>query len=94
MDFGLSLHNKQAAMLITVKFSSFFRTLAGVDQEVLDVADGTTIQGLTSLLAERFRKLPLENEKTYFFINGQAPTHNQVLADGDRVLIFQLLAGG
>jgi len=76
-------------MLITVRFSSLFRTLAGVDQEVLDVADGKTIQGLTSLLAKKF-----QNKKTYFFINGQVSTHNQVLAEGDRVLVFQLLAGG
>jgi molybdopterin converting factor small subunit len=91
---GFGLRGKQAAMHITVKFSSFFRTLAGVDQEVIDVADGTTIHGLTSLLAEKFQNLPLESEKTYFFINGQVPTHDQVLAEGDRVLIFQLLAGG
>ena len=81
-------------MLITVKFSSLFRTLAGVDQEVLDIADGTTVRGLISLLAKKFQNLPFENEKTYFFVNGQVSTHNQVLAEGDRVLIFQLLAGG
>ena len=81
-------------MLITVKFSSLFRTLAGVDQEVLDVAYGTTIQGLTSLLAEKFQSLPLDDARTYFFVNGQASTHNQILEEGDRVLIFQLLAGG
>ena len=81
-------------MNITLKFSGFFRTLAGVDQEVLDVADGMTIQELTSLLAEKFQNLPLEDEKTQFFVNGQVPTRNQILAEGDRVLIFQLLAGG
>ena len=81
-------------MDITVKFQSFFRTLAGVDQAVLSVAEGTTIQGLTSLLAERFQSLPLEDERTSFFVNGQVATRDQVLVDGDRVLIFQLLAGG
>ena len=81
-------------MNITVKFSGFFRTLAGVDQKVLDVADGTTIQEMTSLLAEKFKNLPIEDEKTQFFVNGQVPTQNQVVAEGDRVLIFQLLAGG
>jgi molybdopterin converting factor small subunit len=94
MGFMQRMHCKQDAMRITVKFSGFFCTLAGVDQEVLDVADGTTIQGLTRLLAERFQNLPLESEKTYFFINGQASTRDQVLIEGDRVLIFQLLAGG
>jgi molybdopterin converting factor small subunit len=94
MGFLQRLHGKQAAMRITVKFSGFFRALAGVDQEILDVADGTTIQGLTSLLAEKFQNLPLESEKTCFFINGQASTRDQVLIEGDRVLVFQLLAGG
>ena len=81
-------------MHITIKFPSFFRAIAGVDEEILDVGKGTTIQGLTSLLAERFQDLPLEDERTYFFVNGQVSTHNQVLEEGDRVLIFQLLAGG
>jgi molybdopterin synthase sulfur carrier subunit len=81
-------------MLIKVKFSSFFRTLAGVDQEVLDVADGTTIRRLTSLLTERFQNLPLKDGRTYFFVNGQASSHDQVLAEGDRLLVFQLVAGG
>jgi molybdopterin converting factor small subunit len=81
-------------MLITIKFSGFFRALAGVDQKVLDVDDGATIQGLTRLLAEKFQNLPLEDERTQFFVNGQLSAHNQVLAEGDRVLIFQMLTGG
>ncbi len=51
-------------------------------------------QDLTRLLTEKFQKLPLEDERTCFFINGQTPANNQVLKEGDRVLIFQLLAGG
>jgi molybdopterin converting factor small subunit len=94
MDFGRSLNSKQSSMHITVKFSGFFRTLTGVDQEVLDVVDGTTIQGLTNLLAEKYQNLPFEEERTSIFVNGQTSMPNQVLAEGDRVLIFQLLAGG
>lgn len=89
-----SLHDRQAAMRITVQFSSLFRTLAGVEREVLDVAEGTTIGGLSGILVQKYQNLPLTSDKTYFIINGRVSTRNQVLAEGDQVQIFQLLAGG
>lgn len=94
MVFGRSLHDKQAPMRITVQFSSLFRILAGVEREVLDVAEGTTIDRLSSILVQKYQNLPLESGKTYFMINGQISTRKQVLAEGDQVRIFQLLAGG
>jgi molybdopterin converting factor small subunit len=94
MVFGRGLHDKQAAMHITVLFSSLFLSLAGVERDVLDVADGTTIDRLSSILVQKYQNLPLESGKTYFMINGQVSTRNQVLAEGDQVRIFQLLAGG
>ena len=81
-------------MRITVHFSSLFRTLAGVEREVLDVAGGTTIDRLSSILVQKYQNLSLESGKTYFMINGQFSTRSQVLAEGDQVRIFQLLAGG
>ena len=81
-------------MRITVHFSSLLRTLTGVEREVLDVAGGTTIDRLSSILVQRYQNLPLESGKTYFMINGQFSTRSQVLAEGDQVRIFQLLAGG
>jgi molybdopterin converting factor small subunit len=94
MIFGRSLHYKQAAMRITIQLSSLFRTLAGVEQEVLDVAEGTTVDRLSSILVQRYQNLPLESGKTYFMINGKFSSRNEVLAEGDQVRIFQLLAGG
>ncbi len=81
-------------MRITVQFSSLFRILAGVEREVLDVAEGTTIDRLSSILVQKYQNLSLESGKTYFMINGQISTRKQVLAEGDQVRIFQLLAGG
>ena len=81
-------------MRITVQFSSLFRILAGVEREVLDVAEGTTIDRLSSILVQKHQNLSLESGKTYFMINGQISTRKQVLAEGDQVRIFQLLAGG
>ena len=81
-------------MRITVQFSSLFRILAGVEREVLDVAEGTTIDRLSSILVQKYQNLPFESGKAYFMINGQVSRRNQVLAEGDQVRIFQLLAGG
>ena len=94
MVFGRGFHDHKAVMRITVQFSSLFHTLAGVEREVLDVAEGTTIDRLSSILVQKYQNLPLESRKTYFMINGQVSTRNQVLAEGDQVRIFQLLAGG
>ena len=81
-------------MRITVQFSSLFRILSGVEREVLDVAEGTTVDRLSSILVQKYENLPLESVKTYFMINGQISRRKQVLAEGDQVRIFQLLAGG
>lgn len=81
-------------MYITVIFSSLFRTLAGVEQDVLNVAEGTTIDRLANILAQKYQDIPLESKKTYFIINDQPSTRDQILAEGDQVRIFQLLAGG
>jgi molybdopterin converting factor small subunit len=85
---------RQDTMRITITFSTLFRTLAGVEQDVLDVDDGTTVDRLFRILEQKYKKLPLEGRKTYFQINGHVSTPDQVLAEGDQVRVFQLAAGG
>jgi molybdopterin converting factor small subunit len=92
--FGRGFCDYKDAMLITVRFTSLFRTLAGVEQEVLEVAEGVTIGRLAGILLQKYPDLPLLSEKTYFVINDQVTTRDQVLAEGDEVRAFQLLAGG
>ena len=81
-------------MRVNVQFSSLLRTIAGVERDVLEVAEGTTLDGLSGILVQKYQNLPLDRSKTYFVINGQVTSHNQVLEEGDQVYIFQLLAGG
>ena len=81
-------------MHITVIFSGLLRILAGVEREVLDVGEGATVERLTGILEKKYQNLPLERSKTYFIINRQVSTRNQILAEGDQVQVFQLLAGG
>ncbi|MGM0427329.1 MAG: MoaD/ThiS family protein [Thermodesulfobacteriota bacterium] len=81
-------------MRVTVNFSSLFRILSGVEQVKLDVAEGTTIDGLCKILAQKYQDLPVESQKTFFLINGQISRSDQVISEGDRVRMFQLSAGG
>jgi molybdopterin converting factor small subunit len=81
-------------MRITVIFSGLFHILAGVEREVLEVGEGATVERLSDILGKKYQNLPLERSKTYFIINSQVSVRNQVLAEGDQVQVFQLLAGG
>jgi molybdopterin converting factor small subunit len=73
---------------------TLFYTISGVEQELLDLVEGTTIDELSGILIQKYPNLPFESEKTYFVIQGQIVPRDHVLADGDQVQIFQLLAGG
>lgn len=81
-------------MRITVIFSGLFRILAGVEREVFNVGEDTTVEQLSDILKKEYRDLPLERSTTYFIINGQASMGNPVLSEGDQVQVFRLLAGG
>jgi molybdopterin converting factor small subunit len=81
-------------MHINVTFSSLSRILAGVEQEILVVPEGTTVDRLFRILGQKHQNLPQDIKGTYFLVNGHNCTHDLVLAEGDQVLIFQLLGGG
>ena len=81
-------------MQIIVIFSSLFRALAGTERDILEVAEGTTITRLANRLARKYQDIPIESKNTYFIVNDQPSTRDQVLAEGDKVRVFQLLAGG
>jgi molybdopterin converting factor small subunit len=81
-------------MRITVQFTGLFKVLAGVDQDLVDVAEGTTVNQLARTLGCKYEKLPIESELTFFVVNDNVSNRDHILADGDQVRIFQMLAGG
>ena len=81
-------------MRITVKFTGLFRILAVIEEDVLDLDEGATINQLSRILKQKYEKLPLEDNKTFFQINGQIVAPDRILSEGEQVHIFQLLAGG
>ncbi|MBN2468984.1 MAG: hypothetical protein JXD19_12630 [Deltaproteobacteria bacterium] len=50
MKFRRGFHGYQVTMQITVKFASLFKALSGVEQDLVDVTEGTTIDQLARTL--------------------------------------------
>jgi molybdopterin converting factor small subunit len=79
-------------MVVHVKlFATLSRYSGGVTPGVpfdVELPDGATLGDVVTRL-----KLPLEEVKV-FFVNGRARPINWVLAPGDEIGIFPLVAGG
>jgi molybdopterin converting factor small subunit len=81
-------------MRINIKFLSLFKALSRIDQDMVDVADGTTIDQLCQTLGQKYKDLPFDNEQTFFVVNDKVSKRDQVLQENDEVRIFQMIAGG
>jgi molybdopterin converting factor small subunit len=92
-QIGGSLPN-ESVMHIIIKFTSLFKVYCGVDQDEIDVVDGTTVDQLGQQLSKKYTNLPFESDQTLFFVNNKNAKRDCILADGDEVRIFQTLAGG
>ena len=81
-------------MQITVKFFSIFKALSGIDEDQIEVSEGITVDQLSLELSKKYSNLPFESEQTFYYVNDIVSTRDCILAEGDRVRIFQTLAGG
>jgi len=88
------LPGEQVAMRITITFAGVFKALSRVDQDRVEVAEGTTIDQLCRTLGQKYKGLPFESEQTYCMVNDKVSKRDHVLQENDEVWIFQLLAGG
>ena len=80
-------------MEITVKFSSLIKMLARLDQDLVDVDEGTTIDQLTRILDQKHKNLHFNSKKTKFLVNNKFVNGDKVLTEGDEVSVFQTLKG-
>jgi hypothetical protein len=81
-------------MRVIVKFASPFKTLSGVDMDPVDVSDGSTIEQLTKILRRKYHDLPFDQEQTFYLVHDKVSKRDQVREEEDRVMIFQMFAGG
>ena len=78
-------------MEIILKFSSLLKILTRVDQDTMDVDEGTTIDQLTQILDQKYKSLRFNKEKTKFLIDNKFVEGDKVLEEGDEISVFQTL---
>jgi len=79
-------------MRVHVKFFAIFREMAGIKTEWIEIAEGTTIEGLWKQYAERSPRLG--NIRAAYAQNQRLVKPDQVLSDGDEVGFLPPVSGG
>lgn len=81
-------------MQVKVKFSGLFYSLAGVEEDTVDIEDGGTVHHVIEVLRHKYKNLPLQDGQTFFMVADKIAGRDQILTEGDRVMMFRMLAGG
>jgi molybdopterin converting factor small subunit len=79
---------------VTVKYSGLLRAQAGKDQEEVALADGSSLHQLVDVLCRTYPESPYRHAQTLFVVNDRFALREQILAPGDQVRVFQMIAGG
>jgi len=75
---------------VIVKFISVFAEKMGKER-VYDLDDGATLKDLVEVIA---REIEDVKSKGVFYVNYRFADENQILKDGDEILVMPLFAGG
>jgi sulfur carrier protein ThiS len=81
-------------MRIEVNFMASYAISSGVDRLTIDIPEKSTIADLLKVLGQQFEKVLLNREQTIVAVNNTISPRNQILNDGEKVLIFDLMRGG
>jgi molybdopterin converting factor small subunit len=81
-------------MRVSVKFFSFFRQIAGIDQLSLDLQEGADLAELLNVLSKKFDSPSFKDEQVTMMVNHKNAFPGTILRDGDNVLLLPLLGGG
>lgn len=88
-------------MKVKVKYLMWFRDLAGIDFEEVQINGELTLAELIELIKERRRELRKfldsafsEENPTIILINGTKKNSNYVVKDGDEVVLLPSVSGG
>lgn len=81
-------------MQVTVKFFSIDRVTIGSDQLVVELPDSSNIRQLIQAIQLKFRSFQVPEGGIHFLVNLVSVDQNEVLHEGDEVLILRQMAGG
>ncbi|MBN1382958.1 MAG: MoaD/ThiS family protein [Deltaproteobacteria bacterium] len=89
------LFNLWQTMQVSVKLFSFFRQYAeGIDQMTVDLAEGSSIADLLSLLSDRFNNSVFKTQKPLVMINNENAVLQYIIKDGDVIYLLPILGCG
>ncbi|MBF7084305.1 MoaD/ThiS family protein [Desulfallas sp. Bu1-1] len=81
-------------MQVFVKLFIPNKTIFGADELKIDISEGTSVENLINVLSNKLVDIPLDREDTTVIVNEKRASREQILKDGDKVMFFQILAGG
>ena len=81
-------------MKITMRYFALWREELGHEEEVRDVAPGTTVAALIDGIVEGHPRLAALRRSTMFMLNQEYVAPGQELAEGDEVAVIPPVSGG
>jgi molybdopterin converting factor small subunit len=81
-------------MRVTVKFFSFLQSITGQSRIGIELPEGARLADLTSSLHEQFDPLASVKHQVVTLINHESALPEDVLRDGDEILLLPFLGGG
>jgi molybdopterin converting factor small subunit len=81
-------------MRVSVHFYSYFKDMAGCEQTVETVVEGSTLEDLLKTVFLRFPKLAAMEKSMLVAVGVDYQPRNYALKDGDEVSLFPPVQGG
>ena len=82
-------------MIVTVKFLSQFRVLAGIGDAKVELPANAKVATLVDALREPYPGIfPVIEQHAMIMVNHKVVAPEAVLHDGDVVMLLQILGGG
>ena len=81
-------------MKLDVVFRGTYGVLAGTSQLTVNLPEAATVNDLIKTLSQKFKEAPLDREQTLIAVDEVMRSRDYSLNDGERVVIFHLMAGG
>ena len=82
--------------MVTLKYFASLKTIAGKDEECLDLGNETTVQKLSEILAKTTPQIGemIQGKKILVSVNQDVATLSTVIHDGDEVAFLPPFSGG
>jgi len=81
-------------MKVKVKLFAAFREAAGVNEEEVELEDGSTVQSLLEHYIARYPKMDRYRDHIILSVNKEYGSPSRILNDGDEVSFLPPVSGG